>query len=373
MGLLAPLALLAIAAIIVPLAIHIARRSEIQTIDFAALRWLRQRPKPRSRLRFDEWPLLLVRIALIALIALLLARPVWTMAERPVAYVAVVPGADLRALPPRVEAHWVAPLFPPIDQPQPVEPLPIASLIRQLDAQLPIGTPLTLIVPRRLAGADGGLIQLSHKVEWRIVDGAPRPEMPTKARPMALTIRTNEAHRGSLRYLTGAATAWQVNADAGNVDSHLPDSSRILIWMDGGTIPDRLARWVSEGGTALLASDMIKVDGPYAPSWVDKDGAPLIEEAKYGKGRLLRFTRPLTAATMPELLEADFPDHLMARLRGAPSLPTQVMATDYAPTTGGRSGEAAPKNAAPWIALIIAALFLLERWMATRRTRSIAP
>lgn len=51
MGLLFPAALAALAALIIPLILHIARKSEQLPTDFAALRWLRSRPKPRSRLR----------------------------------------------------------------------------------------------------------------------------------------------------------------------------------------------------------------------------------------------------------------------------------------------------------------------------------
>ena len=60
MGLLFPAALAALVALIVPLVIHIARRSEQQPTNFAALRWLRQKPRPRSRpqsvvLEENEW------------------------------------------------------------------------------------------------------------------------------------------------------------------------------------------------------------------------------------------------------------------------------------------------------------------------------
>ena len=81
-ALLLPAALAALAALIVPLLIHLARRSEQRPADFAALRWLRQKPKPRHRIRFDEWPLLWLRLLLLALLALWLARPVLFIARR---------------------------------------------------------------------------------------------------------------------------------------------------------------------------------------------------------------------------------------------------------------------------------------------------
>ena len=158
-GLLFPAALAALAALIVPLVIHIARRSEQLPTDFAALRWLRQKPRPRSRLRFDEWPLLLVRLLLLALLALLLARPVlWGAADdRP--YVAVLPGAQFDpAAYPAARLHWLAPGFPNIDAPEPHGRIPVASLIRQLDADLPQSAALTIVTPRIITGADADRI-----------------------------------------------------------------------------------------------------------------------------------------------------------------------------------------------------------------------
>ena len=70
-----PAGLAALAALLLPLLIHLARRDQQQLIDFAALRWLAAKPRPRHRIRFDEWPLLLVRLLLLALLAGLLARP----------------------------------------------------------------------------------------------------------------------------------------------------------------------------------------------------------------------------------------------------------------------------------------------------------
>ena len=102
-ALLAPAALGALLAVLVPLAIHIARRPEPQTIDFAALRWLNPNPKPVQRLRVDERLLLAVRIALMVTAVLALAEPVLrpTGDGRPV--VAVSPAADARSVPDRGE------------------------------------------------------------------------------------------------------------------------------------------------------------------------------------------------------------------------------------------------------------------------------
>ncbi|MFT4198344.1 MAG: BatA domain-containing protein, partial [Pseudoxanthomonas sp.] len=47
--LLLPAALAALAALALPLLIHLARRSQPHSTPFAALRWLRAAPRPRRR------------------------------------------------------------------------------------------------------------------------------------------------------------------------------------------------------------------------------------------------------------------------------------------------------------------------------------
>lgn len=74
---LAPAALAALAALLVPLLIHLQRRPEQRVVEFAALRWLSERVRPRQRLRLTEWLLLLLRLLLVAALALWLAQPVW--------------------------------------------------------------------------------------------------------------------------------------------------------------------------------------------------------------------------------------------------------------------------------------------------------
>ncbi|MES2173912.1 MAG: BatA domain-containing protein [Pseudomonadota bacterium] len=378
-GLLFPAALATLLALVVPLIIHIARKSEQLPTDFAALRWLRQKPKPRSRLRFDEWPLLLVRLILLALAALWLAQPLLFDAADRSSYVAVVPGAQFDAATFRdSRLHWIAPGFPAIDTTPPPGPLPIASLIRQIDAELPTGTPLTIITPTVIDGADADRLRLSHKVTWRITNGAVAASEAKLVSPPPLSVRFDTDHRGPLRYIRAATLAWQPagrepDIDVAGIDAPLPDQRRTLLWLAGGTLPDDVLRWVNEGGTVLVASDARLPDGrPALPVWRDDLGAPLAKALPMGKGRLLHFTRAMTPAQMPILLDADFPAQLHALL-APPTPPARVAAADYAPLTGGRTYDQPPQSLRPWLALLIALLLLVERWMGTRRSRSIAP
>jgi len=177
MSLLYPLGLLALAAWLVPLLIHLARRHQYAPLDFAALRWLRARIRPRQKIRFDEWPLLLVRLLLLAALALLLARPLLHDAAADTHPVTVVaPGLDGTALRGRDATgdwRWLAPGFPALADAVPASPSPLASLLRELDQTLPAGAPLTVYIPDPMPGLDGERPRLSRVVTWRPVPRRP--------------------------------------------------------------------------------------------------------------------------------------------------------------------------------------------------------
>ncbi|MBP6216624.1 MAG: BatA domain-containing protein, partial [Luteimonas sp.] len=90
--LLLPVALAALAALALPLLLHLARRQQQVPTVFAALRWLRAKPKPRRRIRFDEWLLLSIRLLLLALLAFWLARPALLGVADTTPWIVVAPG-----------------------------------------------------------------------------------------------------------------------------------------------------------------------------------------------------------------------------------------------------------------------------------------
>lgn len=385
LALLLPAGLAALAALLLPLLLHLARRHEQTPTDFAALRWLRQKPKPRHRIRFDEWPLLLLRLLLLALLALWLAKPVLSGMDDTRPRVVAVPGVDEAAV--RAQAtdtdaqlHWLAAGFPSLDESAPAGTPAVASLLRQLDAELPAGAPLTVVVKATLQGADAERPVLSRAVTWTVVEGAMPVASASALPPPSLVVRHPSGNDTGLRYLRAAVLAWQPSVDApsglqvGTQDEALPASARALVWLVPGPLPAAVVQWIESGGTALLANEST-LDGFTADAtpWRDADGVALVEFATRGKGRVLRFTRPLRPDAMPALVEADFPQQLRALFDGPAAVPARVLATDYAPVTGGTSYPVAPRDLQPWLALLIALLALVERWMATRRARSVAP
>lgn len=384
-ALLLPAAMAALAALLLPLLIHLARRSEQRPTDFAALRWLRQKPKPRHRLRFDEWPLLILRLLLLALLALWLAKPVLFGSASEAPWVAVMPGIDAVQARAAVDdgkarLHWLAPDFPALDQPSPTAAsLPFAGLLRQLDSELPAAVKLSVVVPEQLQGADAQRPQLSRAVEWKVLPGAMPARKPLATPAPVLTVRYAENHKGGLRYLRAASIAWQPNAAttafvAAPVAQALPAETRNLVWLAPGPLPAAVREWIRRGGPALLAAET-EYEFPATSSvyWRDEVGVPLVEGAALGRGRVLRFTRVFSPAAMPQLLQPEFPRNLRNLFATPAPAPARVAARDYAPMTGGASYAQPPRDLQPWLALLIAAMLLAERCLATRRSRGVSP
>jgi len=376
--LLLPMALAALAALALPLLLHLARRQQQRPTVFAALRWLRAKPKPRRRIRFDEWLLLAVRLLLVALLAFWLARPALLGVVDTTPWTVVVPGVDRATIDAAVadaaEVRWLAPGFPAIDEPQADARVPVASLLRELDAVLPPGAALTVLVPERLAGADGERPRLSRTVDWRIVPASDVEPAQERVAPPAFAIRHDAAHAAGVRYLHAAAQAWQAAdaTDAVEVRDAIdapPDGIGVLAWLRAEALPGDIVRWVEQGGQVLLASDSAQaMPSPAAVAWRDASGRPLLEAAPLGKGRVLRFTRALEPRAMPDLRDPGFSRRLRDALQ-PPAAPTIVAASAYAPRAGGEAWPQPPRDLQPWLAVLVALLALVERWLATSRRR----
>lgn len=375
-ALLLPAALAALLAVAVPLAIHIARRTETRTIDFAALRWLNPNPKPVQRLQLDERLLLAVRIALIVAVAFALARPVLRPSgdERPV--VAFAPGIGAAQTPDNgARRVWLAPGFPGADRAAPPQAGELSSLIRQLDAELPTGTSLTLVLPPAF-DADGGRLVLSRKVTWKVAPVNAASSAKPQRTPPSLVVRYAAERTEAVQYFRAAAAAYAAPAfDAAPVDQPLPVQAKTLIWLSGAPLSDAVLSWIERGGVVLLADDAPSpVEGTKTVVWRDAMAEPLAVEGRHGQGRVLQLTRPLAPKSLPALVEPDFPDRLWTLLDPPPA-PARVAALDYAPALG-EAGPALtfnphPIDLRPWLAVLIAALFAGERWLATRRNRAV--
>ncbi|MBB4133326.1 BatA domain-containing protein [Xanthomonas sp. 3075] len=388
--LLFPAGLAALAALLLPLLIHLARRSEHRPTDFAALRWLRALPRPRHRVRFDEWPLLLVRLLLLAALALLLAEPAVRDHQDARPRIAVSPGVDLAAARQRAHAAnaqwvWLAPGFPPIasdatdaNTPAIRTPQPVASLLRELDAGLPPGAALRVIVPSQWGPLDAQRLQLSRDVQWQVVPGRSPAAAVTAAVPLRLHLITDAPAAPALRYLRAVHAAWAlpgtlpVSSPADAAPSRWP-SGTVVVWLSHRAPPAPVIAWVAAGGQLLLDAQTplpSTLATALQPLLQDAHGTPLIDAAAYRRGRLLRWAAPLMPQQLPALLDADLPTRLHDALQPA-ATPQHALAQAVQPQRGTAIGlTTAPWPLAPWLIGLVLLLCAVERWLATAPRRS---
>lgn len=367
LSLLFPLGLLALASLLVPLLIHLARRHHYAPLEFAALRWLRAKARPRQRVRFDEWPLLLVRLLLLAALAILLARPLLQGAPvQTPPWVVVAPGLSPPSLPEGSEGRWLAAGFPPLREAVPASAQPLASLLRELDQTLPKGTALTVYVPDPMPGLDGERPRLSRAVQWRPVAMPAAAVARNPAPPLRVA---GTAHTPSaLRVLDALQRAWsgQVLPPA-LAAAAVPEDGQVGVWLADAPLPPSWQAWVRAGGSVLGVSTRL-APGTGSTVLQDDNGNAAVVRHALGRGQVLRFTAALSPDALPILREPSFPRRLLEQLQPVPP-PQLAPAATHAPLSGAPAPLAQPRDLAPWLLVLIVLLFALERWMATAPRR----
>jgi hypothetical protein len=154
----------------------------------------------------------------------------------------------------------------------------------------------------------------------------------------------------------------------------LPGGARAIAWLAPGPVPAAVRGHIASGAVAVLPAEASSDGlGPATPLWRDAEGLVLVEGGALGRGRWLRFTRPLDPESMPQLLAPDFPTRLAGLLADPPPPPAWVEARDFHPLVGARPGGPTVQDLTPLLGLIALALFVLERALATRRQRAPTP
>jgi len=393
MTLLVPLGLAALAALAVPLFIHWIRRSDRQLVSFAAMRYLREFPHSREKFRLHERLLLLLRMLLIASLALLLAVPIWRERAEPQApWILVAPGSDAAQARASVAAplavwRWLAPGLPSFETPEPTLPpteivpttavASLTSLVREVDASLTPETALTIVVPAELGGLDAERLQLSRPVTWRILPGR-SPETAPAAQPtLTLAARYDPTDATELPLVRALAAAWQANGlalhvDIAPLDTPLPPLPAWLIWL-GGKIPPAVNDFARRGGSVLASRNAPGQSVAGQTVLADETGAPVLRRQLIGAGRVLTLATPLRAADAPTLATPDFPKTLADLMQSPGAAPDRAPAASVAPLPAPNAHAAGgtTHSLAPYLSIVIALLFLSERVYATRtRTKA---
>jgi Aerotolerance regulator N-terminal len=380
LALLLPAGLTALFALALPILIHLVRHSEQRVTAFAALRWLYGPARPRRRLRVEQWWLLLLRLLLIAALALLLAQPVWVgrwRESKP--WVVLAPGVDpaaAHAMLPNTDAswHWLAGEFPSVDKVPSAVNAPIASLLRELDAQLPADLALTVMLPQEVGGLDGERPLLNRAVDWRVMGGRmAQVAAPSDDHPIVVAVRYTPDRESSIAFIRAAVAAWNVGEPGRYVLDSAPIGTAIGVdvrWLIALSpdLPAEIAGWIEHGGTALVERRSASVA---TPVWRNESGKVLARTSANGNGRLIELAPALTTQDLPELLDGTFPQRLVELFRPPPA-PTRALAAMAKPLQGMVDAAPARQALDEQLALLIAILFLAERVVAARSRKQPA-
>jgi hypothetical protein len=362
-----PAGLAALAALLVPLLLHLRRAEDTQRVDFAALRWLSPQRRPRHRLRLREWLLLALRLLLVALVALLFAQPARIDAGDAGPRLLVADGIDV------ARARAAVPALP-ADAPAERLRGPLASALREADARAPAGALLHVVVPPVVEGLDGARPQLSHAVAWHVLaDARATAAAPAATVAAAPVVLRGEAPEATRRVLRALAASWQVRyleigANAAPppraiVASAGPEDAVLGQWLRAGGIVMRWPVAAAAGAPAQDENDADDATGMLLP----------VQAERVGRGRRLSFGQPLSVEAMPALRAPSAARRLREMLDFGSTTPSQAPESALRPVRGGLRFAPIPQPFAPWLAWAAALAFVLERVLATRDARKSTP
>jgi hypothetical protein len=411
--LLTPVGLFALAALAIPLIIHLFSRSRGKRVLVGNIALYRQVQRQRiTQLRLVQWLLLILRLLLLTLAALLLAG----LARKGLETLS----GDTAYLTP----EWLARSDEPAAA---LTPFHGVFLLGPEQSTLPgieatgAGDPWSLLAERLAGVQHTGEIHVfalgragqfpdtappfGNPVQWHLasdpVDPVAAPTLAIQllhapgrerdAAQLAIALDALVEHRDVKLTLARGTTEAPPSA------SEAEDQQRVMIWLGdqpaprsaietwgaGAWLEDRRPSAGSPQGEARLPRypqiefparpdpELDAVPGEETVLWWTRDGRPLLRETMLGDTRHLVFEDRLGAEGL--MAQAAFPEALLRLLLGedrwrdglahAPADPTGALSLDRGP----QAGPSRPLG--PGLALAIALLFMLERWLSERRPR----
>lgn len=351
MSVLLPFGLFALSALVLPIALHLLRRPEDRIVPFAAWRYLSRISLPRERLRIRRWLLLVLRLLLIATLAVLVSMPVRHADAGPQAHwVVVSPQLSAEAARaalnrPDAEWHWLQAGFGSLDEP-PAAALDL-GLLRELDARLAPADTLAVIVPEHLSGLDAVCPALNREVEWVVVGG----DSTQARREPLVVVRHDDESTAEFGTIEALRSAWLAAGKPADFDiaaqtQAIDARAQLLIWLGGEPSAEAL-RWVREGGSLLRTR---AGDGAWPP-----------QERALGQGRIFSIATALDPAATPGVAAAGFPAQLREDLLRPSHPPDRADARSFEPMRAELSPIPRNEPIDDWLIWIALALFVAER------------
>lgn len=397
----APLGLLALASLVVPIALHLIRRPRT-TVRVGSLRFLTSQRRRLDTLRWRDPLLLAIRCLLLTALALLIAGASWRPTDTtPARWLLLAPEAELD---PMQRAEWnrlrnagfephhlgadfaraeLASLTAPAD-------FDAWSLLRELNARLPAESQAHVFGPTPAAWFAGARPGLSHlQVTWTRTATRSRPpsSAPPVTAPARIAVVTGPGREDDARYLRAAIVATggtetlsnpQWIFQLGGVD--LPpelitahDRGAILVKdAPDAMLPSIVNRTFAADTATLRLRQRIPLAGAI-PLLVDSTGEPLLVEQRSGQRRTwqwaLRFHPDWTDWPTGGAFPAWWRTHWSPRPVTGLTLAPEQAAPAYAASPSPAAINIHPDRDLDlrpfcwWLAL---ALFVLEFWLRRR-------
>ncbi|MBI4506162.1 MAG: BatA domain-containing protein [Chloroflexi bacterium] len=392
----APLGLLAVGALVVPLVLHLVR----QPLQVVRVGRLPLTPADRRDVRTLRWhePLLLaLRCALLTALALSLAGLHWQpRAPAPARWLLFIPGTALDA---PAQAEWrrlraegyearvLSAGFPPLADAAPPAATGVEawSLLREADMRLPAGSQAVVFGPTWASQFHGARPLLSRvNVRWRATAGS--PPMPTAAPlPPRVAIVAGPDREEDARYLRAALHA------IGAVEP-ADDAPDWIFQLGRGALPPTLAqrveqgahlvtdasdratvvavrRWFDARATSIALRERTAAD-PGVPVLCDSTGEPLLTEERVGNGWRWRFALRFHPDWTDWPLRSAFPAWWRDQINPRAAAPTAIAPEQAAPAFAATGKTPAPAlsgfgriDLRGWCWLLAAVLFAGERWL----------
>jgi len=282
-----------LAALAIPLLIHLLRRSATREIPFAAAHWLQEkRPYRKRRLLREKW-LLLLRMLLLALLALLLAQP---LLQRDAAA-----SADTLLVDPRIaraeleiflqdhpgfrQRLWLQPQPTPISAARP----PATDLWKTLSGLAAAGAfRRAHILLRNAENPSGhGALSVSPHWQWHALENTGADDA-TPLPKLALLGPGPPWLEAMLQQLRDATLPQLALQTLDTIDAANAKAQDWLIYDTPGTLPGALQQFVRDGGL-LITDQRVRPQGTLR--FVELAGDEPLQAAALGRGSWLRYGR----------------------------------------------------------------------------------
>jgi Aerotolerance regulator N-terminal len=400
-----PLALFALGALAVPIVIHLRRRP-LPVVRVGSLRPFLAHQRPSRARTLHNWPIFLLRCALLAALSLALASLQWTpRTPSPTRWCLLLPGTPLQdvhledwtlRLREGFEPRWLAPGFPritnPTNSPVPSVRAPVWSLLSEPDQRLAAGSEAWVFGPTWTSLFEGRRPSVANlRVQWHAVPTSP----PILPQPSAH--RVGIVHSPDRILDAGYVRAALQAIGASIVSNEVPSW---IFQLGAAPLPltkeelerhrVRIVRDAPEAAETQIVSRRIDVGSqtvtlrqrvaprPGVPVFRDSQGDPWLTEERHGSvvawHVAFRFHPDWTDWPLEGAFPAWWQEHLQPLLPNTTAIAPEQAAPRFVPDPTRESASAlqrpAPRDLRARCWLLGAALFFIERLLSRLPTPS---